>query len=223
MRFRSLKRNDGLQRQIQCGAERPKRPEGRPPTAGEQVAKRAFVHSSLAPEISTGPAPLDSRAINRYRVDPPYSRGRHAVTLCEKSRTDATVLFVLRTPWKARCYAFRAIRPTASSGTTHSFWTAGSVVFGGPLLGDPDRPQGAAAGSPTGAAEREAIASPTTRLSVHSGNIATRSRCASRARVRARAAGRSSPIARPAGVARLRPRWQRQRSTGADRGVDRGP
>jgi hypothetical protein len=41
--------------------------------------------------------------------------------------------------------------------------TAGSMVFGGPLLGDPDRQPGSAAGSPMGDAAREAIASPTTR------------------------------------------------------------
>jgi hypothetical protein len=79
-----------------------------------------------------------------------------------------------------------------------------AVVFGGPLLGDPDRQQRTAAGSPTCAAERGAIASPPTRPSLHVGSVQTRSRCASRARVRARAVGRPSPTARLALAVRLR-------------------
>jgi len=80
------------------------------------------------------------------------------------------------------------------------------LFFGGPLLGDPDRQQRTAAGSPTGAAERRAIGSPTTRPSSHVGNIQTRSRCASRARVRARAVSHPSSRARPALAARFRRR-----------------
>jgi hypothetical protein len=76
--------------------------------------------------------------------------------------------------------------------------------FGGPPLGDPDRQPRTPAASPTGAAEREAIASPTTRPSSHVGNVQTRSRCASRARVRARAVSRPSSSARPAFAVRLR-------------------
>jgi hypothetical protein len=49
-----------------------------------------------------------------------------------------------------------------------------SLFFGGPLLGAPDRQQRIATVSPTGAAERQAIASPTTRPSVHFGKIQTR-------------------------------------------------
>jgi hypothetical protein len=78
------------------------------------------------------------------------------------------------------------------------------LVFGGPLLGDPDRQQRTAAGSPTGDAARKATVSPTTRRLVHFGNTPTRPRYASRARVRARAVGRPLPIARPALVASLR-------------------
>jgi hypothetical protein len=81
---------------------------------------------------------------------------------------------------------------------------ASSLFFGGPLLGDPDRQPRTAAGSPTDAADREAIASPTKRTSVHFGNIPTRARCASRAQGRARAVGRPSPMARPAFWARHR-------------------
>ena len=79
--------------------------------------------------------------------------------------------------------------------TTTELVRASSLFFGGPLLGDPDRQQRSAVGSPTGAAEREAIDSPTPRPSVHLGNIPTRARCASRARVHARAVSRASPIA----------------------------
>lgn len=108
--------------------------------------------------------------------------------------------------WKARCYAFRAFHP-AGKRRSRPGATDGTLVFGGPLLGDPDRHLRTAAGSPTGAAERQAIASPTIRPSAHFGNVPTRSRCASRARVRARAVGRGSPIARPAFAARLRRPW----------------
>lgn len=81
---------------------------------------------------------------------------------------------------------------------------ASSLFFGGPLLGASDRQPWTAAGSPTGAAERVAIASPTTGQSSHVGNVQTRSRCASRARLRARAVSCPSSRAQPAFAMRLR-------------------
>src|SRR5450759_1290028 len=44
-----------------------------------------------------------------------------------------------KTPLKARCYAFRACRLGVGNAPTHRPPTAVRVVFGGPLLGDPDR------------------------------------------------------------------------------------
>ena len=51
------------------------------------------------------------------------------------------------------------------------------LVFGGPLLGDPDRQPRSATGSPTGVAARVASASQTTRPPQHFGKNPTRSRC----------------------------------------------
>jgi hypothetical protein len=157
-------------------------------------------HAPRAPSLA---------ASSRVESAPPLSDVyRPFEACCVNSRRGPTsiecTVQAQRPPWKARCYAFRTLRRSVIGGLTHRSGAAGGVVFGGPLLGDPDRQQRTAAGSPAGAGAREAIASPTTPPSVHVGNIPTRSRCASRARVRARAVGRPSPIARRAFAARLR-------------------
>jgi hypothetical protein len=110
---------------------------------------------------------------------------------------------VFRPPWKARCYAFRAFHP-ADKRRRRPWATDGNLVFGGPLLGGPDRQPRTAAGSPTCAVERGAIASLPPRPSLHAGSVQARSRCASRARVRARADCRPSPRTRLSFAARPR-------------------
>jgi hypothetical protein len=67
--------------------------------------------------------PVGTRVwIGRYDL-----RDSIARTLTDHSRRSALSLNVVSTPWKARCYAFRAFRPAAG------------VAFGGPLLGASDR------------------------------------------------------------------------------------
>jgi len=94
--------------------------------------------------------------------------------------------------------------PDVAGGPSHRRRTAVHLVFGGPLLGGPDRHQRAAAVSPTGTAARMAIASPTTRPRLRFGTTPTHSCCASRAPVRARAVGRPWPIESPALASRRR-------------------
>ncbi len=91
-----------------------------------------------------------------------------------------------QTPWKARCYAFRAIHP------------AGFVAFGGPLLGDPHR-RHRTTGPPACAGRRAGSPAPP-RPCRRVRNMRRPSRFASRARMRARAAGCPLPGARQAGA-----------------------
>lgn len=74
------------------------------------------------------------------RVQPRRIRARSsASTLTDHSTSRAVTFNVDCEQWKARCYAFRAVRPSATGAPTRLPRMALGAVFGGRLLGASDR------------------------------------------------------------------------------------
>jgi hypothetical protein len=130
----------------------------------------------------SGSVPSSTRACRaRQRsVHPSRMRARTIASVFTGHSRQAVYVFTKQRPrWGARLGPQSALEGTVFR--VPCIPLKSSMVFGGPLLGDPDRHLGTATGSLTRVADGAAIRSPTARPRRRFGHTSTRSRCASRA------------------------------------------
>jgi hypothetical protein len=123
--------NHLVQRQPKSQTDGAKSAESRSPPASEEVAESPFVDPGMPAEVAPGPTAQDARPIDRRDVNRPRRRRSHLISSANDmdDAIEGTV-YRLEKQWKARCYAFRAFRPS------------GDVAFRAPLLGAPTAANG---------------------------------------------------------------------------------